>query len=68
MLQESVYIKLALNSTSSNAIMRNVRKNKPGNGLVQMITITEKQFLKMEYVVGISRSDILSSDERLTII
>lgn len=68
MLQESVYIKLVLNFTAANAIMRNVRKNKPASGLVQMITITEKQFSKMEYIVGVFKSDTLSSDERLTIL
>lgn len=68
MLQESVYVKLALNFTASNAIMHNVRKNKPVSGLVQMITITEKQFSKMEYIVGVSNSDTLSSDERLTVL
>lgn len=68
MLQESVYVKLALNSTASNAIMCNIRKNKPLDGLVQMITITEKQFAKMEYIIGMSKSDTLCSDERLTIL
>lgn len=68
MLQESVYSKLALNSTVSDAIMSNVRKNKPPAGLVQMLTITEKQFSKMEFIVGEAVSNVIDSDERLVIL
>lgn len=68
MLQESIYSKLALNSTVSDAIVANVRKNKPASGLVQMISITEKQFSKMEFVVGESVSDVIDSDERLIVL
>ncbi len=68
MLQESVYSKLAQNTTVSDAIMTNVRKNKPASGLVQMITITEKQFSRMEFVVGVAVSDVIDSDERLVVL
>ena len=68
MLQESVYSKLALNTTVSDAIMTNIRKNKPASGVVQMICITEKQFSKMEFVVGRTVSDVLDSDERLIVL
>lgn len=67
MMQESVYTKLALNATAANAIMENVRKNKPASGLVQMMTVTEKQFNHMEIVVGNLASSVLNSDERLVI-
>lgn len=67
MMQESVYTKLALNTTAANAITNSVRKNKPGKGLVQMICITEKQFSNMEIVVGEINSSVLNSDERLVI-
>lgn len=68
MMQESVYTKLALNQTVSQNIMDNVRKNKPEVGLVQMITITEKQYSKMEILVGEIQSTVLSTDERLVIL
>ena len=68
MIQESVYTKLALNSVVSQAIMSNVRKNKPAEGLVQMLTITEKQYSKMEYVLGEADSAVIDSDERLVIL
>lgn len=67
MMQESVYTKLALNPTVANTIEENVRKNKPAEGLVQMLTITEKQYNKMEILVGEVNSDVIQSDERLII-
>lgn len=68
MMQESVYCKLVLNSTAANAVTSNVRKEKPESGLVQMLTITEKQFAKMEFVVGEASGEILDNDERLVIL
>ena len=64
MMQESVYCKLALNMSAAGAVMENVRRNKPPEGLVQMLVVTEKQFGRMEYVVGESHSEIIDSDER----
>lgn len=68
MLQESVYCKIALNHTVANAIVGAVKSNKPDDGLVQMLVITEKQYSRMEYVVGEKQSSIIDSDERLVIL
>lgn len=68
MLQESVYCKLALNATAAEAIVQSVRKNKPEEGLVQLLTLTEKQFSKMESIAGEYKSEVLQSDERLVIL
>ena len=68
MMQESVYCKLALNTTVSDAIVSNIRKNKPVDGLVQVLTITEKQFSRIEMIIGTKKSEILDSDERLIIL
>lgn len=43
MLQESVYCKLALNGTVANAIIENVHKNKPEQGLVQLLVKSSMQ-------------------------
>lgn len=68
MLQESIYCKIAQNSTMADSIVDNIRKNKPSSGLVQVLKVTEKQYSKMEYIVGENKSDILNSDERLVIL
>ena len=68
MLQESVYAKLSLNYTHTEQIMSEVRKNKPQKGSVQVLTVTEKQFSKMEHITGEICSNIVNTDERLLII
>lgn len=68
MMQESIYCKLAQNTTAAEAIVDNVRKNKPPVGLIQILMITEKQFSKMEYILGEANSEVLDTDERLTIL
>lgn len=68
MLQESVYCKLALNGTVVKSIVAQIHKNKPGEGLVQLLTVTEKQYSKMDLIVGEVKSDVLDSDERLVIL
>lgn len=68
MLQESVYCKLALNSTAVNAIVENIHKNKPEEGVIQLLTVTEKQYAKMDIIIGELKSEVLDSDERLVIL
>jgi len=68
MMQESVYVKLVPTATVGNAVIENVKKNKPSAGLVQALKVTEKQFNNMEYVVGERKNEVLDSDERLVIL
>lgn len=68
MLQESVYSKLVLNLSSRDAVIFNVKKNRPPEGLVEVLTITEKQFSKMEIITGTVKSEYLDSDERLVVL
>ncbi len=68
MLQESVYCKLALNGTVVRGIIDNIHKNRPAEGLVQLLTVTEKQYAKIDIIVGEVKSEILDSDERLVIL
>ncbi len=68
MMQESVYCKLALNSTAVKAIVEQVHKNSPAEGLVQLLTVTEKQYAKMDLIIGDVKSEVLDTDERLVIL
>lgn len=68
MMQESVYCKIAQNTTAADAIIENIRKNKPMAGLVQVLKITEKQFSRIDYIIGQDTSEVLNSDERLVIL
>lgn len=68
MMQESVYCKLAQNSSVADTVVDNLKKIKPKEGLVQVLKITEKQYNKMEYIVGAKNGNVIDSDERLIII
>ncbi len=68
MMQESVYCRMALNQNIANNIISNIRSNKPPEGLVQVLSVTEKQFSKMEFLTGTYKSDVVDSDERLVVI
>jgi CRISPR-associated protein Cas2 len=68
MLQESVYAKLALNSTQVSQIVNEVKKTQPEKGSIQILSVTEKQFSKMEIVSGKCNSDVVDTDERLLIL
>lgn len=65
MMQQSVYVRLALNQTNAKGMIDGVKKNKPPEGIVQIITITEKQYSKMEIISGEYSNDTVDTDERL---
>lgn len=68
MMQESVYCKLVQNSVAADSLVENIKNHKPSAGLVQLLKLTEKQYAKMECIVGSSRNNIIDSDERLIIL
>lgn len=68
MMQESIYSKIVQNSAAVDGVMKMLEKNKPPEGIVQVLTITEKQFAKSKYLVGEFKSDTLTTDERLVIL
>lgn len=68
MLQESVYCKMMTSPSVEGSCRKLIRDNKPPHGIVQILSITEKQFVKMEYVVGDYKSDIIDSEDRLVIL
>lgn len=68
MLQESVYSKLILNAQQSLLLINRLKKNVPKKGLIQVLTITEKQYAKMEYILGENNSKIINSEDRLVVL
>lgn len=68
MMQESVYTKLMTTPSVENSVKNMIHKNKPEKGIVQTLTVTEKQFSKMEFVVGEFKSDVIDSEERVVIL
>lgn len=68
MMQESVYSKLLLNSTTLRSMRHRIERNKPNKGLVQELIITERQFSSINYVVGKGNSKVREDDDRIVII
>lgn len=68
MMQESIYTKLVLNQTVAKLVANSVKENKPSKGVVQMLIITEKQFERMEYVVGEKQTSVIDTDERIIVL
>lgn len=68
MMQESVYCRMLLTPGAGRAVLDIIRKNRPPTGIVQVMTVTEKQFAAMEYITGEHHSEVVESDERLIIL
>lgn len=68
MMQESVYSKICLNSTQSDLLYERVKKNAPKKGLIQILTITERQYAGIRYITGTHNSKIIDSESRLVVL
>ena len=68
MMQESIYTKMVANTSAADSLVENIKKNKPPEGLLQVMKITEKQYSKIEYLLGKLSSDVLDTDSRLVIL
>ena len=68
MLQESVYVKLVLNTTSVKLLEKQLREHKPVEGNICLLTVTEKQYSKMEILTGEVQSEVLGTTERVIVL
>lgn len=68
MLQESVYVKLVLNTTSVKLLEKQLREHKPVEGNICLLTVTEKQYSKMEILTGEAQSEVLDTTERVIVL
>lgn len=69
MLQFSVYIRTCPNRSFANKFYKKIKANCPRKGDVRILTITEKQFEDMEYIVCTDKEKvtILESNELVVI-
>jgi len=68
MMQQSVYSKLVLNSTNEKLTHDRLKKIIPDNGIVQLLTITERQFASMEYLAGEYEELSIQSTDRTVVL
>lgn len=68
MMQESIYTKICINMHAVDKVEASVRKNCPPQGIVQVISVTERQFAGMKLMVGEPDSVSVQSDERMVVL
>ena len=68
MMQESIYAKICINMHAVEKVTQNIRKNRPAKGMVQVMTITERQYSGMKLIVGELPDNCIDSDERMVIL
>ena len=68
MEQYSLYSKLALNNTVANTVINKIREMSPKEGVVQILTITEKQYEEIEYIVGEKKDTVINTTDRTVVI
>ena len=52
MMQQSIYSKIVLNPTAASFLKEQIRKQEIKKGLVQVMTITERQYSDIELIIG----------------
>jgi len=65
MHQFSVYTKILLNDTATQAMVKRLRRNTPKKGHVTLLKVTEKQFSRMIYLHGKRDYSFANTDSRL---
>lgn len=65
MLQESVYVKMDMDQQSSDGTKERIKKKLPTDGMIALLRITEKQFSSIDFLIGESSGDVLTTDERV---
>ncbi len=68
MMQESVYSKLVLNTQQSLFLINKIKINAPSKGIIQVLTITERQYAQIKFIAGKIETKIIDNDERLIIL
>ena len=56
-MQESVYVKLAINGRVADSLIAKLEENRPADGLVQALVVTENEFAQMATVTGKPKND-----------
>ncbi len=68
MMQYSIYTKILQNKSGLKSIENKITEITPKSGLVQMMVVTEKQFLNIKNITGTNKTDVINSDERIIIL
>lgn len=65
MLQKSVYVKMGIDVQAIDLTIEKIKKIIPKEGQIFILTITEKQFASISFLLGENVTDIINNDERV---
>lgn len=68
MMQESIYTKICINQHTVDRVELSIRKSCPPKGLVQVMSVTEKQFASMKLLVGETNQVNIQDDQRMIVL
>lgn len=68
MLQESVYVKMAIDQQVITSTKSKIMKVLPNKGSVMLLSITEKQFSSIEFLLGKNKTDVINSIDRVVVL
>lgn len=68
MEQESFYSKLSLNAGETQVLVRSLENLGLDRGVVQVLSVTERQYNNMIYMAGAAKNDVINSTDRLVIL
>lgn len=68
MLQESVYSKLETNYKACDLEIEKIKRNKPKQGLIQCLVITEKQYAGIINITGELKHNQIDNTDRLVVL
>ena len=68
MMQESIYTKICLNLHAVEKVKSNIKKHRPPHGIIQLLTVTERQFAGMTLITGENISNYIDNDNRMIIL
>lgn len=68
MLQKSVYSKIAVNASAAQAIKKDIIDHRPAEGNVQILSISEKQYQRIEVVVGDPQREVVDTMDRFVVL
>lgn len=68
MLQKSVYSKIAVNASAAQAIKKDIMDHRPAEGNVQILSISEKQYQRIEVIVGDPQREVVDTMDRFVVL
>lgn len=68
MLQKSVYCKLLTNASAVDASVQRIERYKPEGGMIDILVITERQFVKMRSLLDPFKTDVIHDTNRTVLL